>query len=78
MQRHVLDDSVTLVEDGKNRDALAHRGDAGRVGSERHGLVADDRLRAGLFALLARGERERRQTDRCSREPHGYSGIQGS
>jgi hypothetical protein len=36
VERNVLDDAVTLVEDSEHRDALRHGRDAGLVGSDRH------------------------------------------
>jgi hypothetical protein len=78
MERNVLDDSVALVEDADDCDALCH----GRhtaltvcggcdLPSAGHGRVPL------LSALAARGECERGQ-QRCGNAFHAYSGIQGS
>jgi hypothetical protein len=78
MERHVLDDSVALVEDAEHGDALRHRSHSalprrGRLhlGHSRRGAVLLRRIPP------ARGERDRDQ-QRSEKRPHAYSGIHGS
>jgi hypothetical protein len=77
VQSDVLDDPVALVEDAEDRDPLRHRRDPRLVDAGRRRSVGDHRP-GGIFVAplpAARGEQER--DNRCSREAHAYSGIQG-
>jgi hypothetical protein len=74
-----LGDSVALVEDAQDRDALRHRSHSGLV----HACGSRDIPRSLIlhrFLLLsasARGKRQREQ-QWCGGLVHAYSGIQGS
>jgi hypothetical protein len=77
-QRHVLDDSIALVENPEHRDALRHRRDSTLPCRRRRRVRR--RRRNGILLLGAAatsGERKRSQ-QRCGKPRHFYSGIQGS
>jgi hypothetical protein len=75
---HVLDDSVALVEDSEDRDALRHRSDAALPGCRHRHVLGRPRSHVLLLrALAACAERERNH-QRCRELSHAYSGIQGS
>jgi hypothetical protein len=85
-QGQVARNAVALVEQSQHRDALRHRGGAGRLAS--HGLRDVDgvglRFRGVLPVLLlgaagpagAKGE-QRRQRQDLGRPGHAQSGVQG-
>jgi hypothetical protein len=56
VQRDVADDTVTLVEDGEDRDPLRHRGNARLIGRRR--FARGPLLVLLLHAAVAGGERE--------------------
>jgi hypothetical protein len=59
MQRDVLDDAVTLVEDAEHRDALRHRRHSGLVGARLPGAgVAHGRRGCILLVAAAPACRE--------------------
>ena len=78
LQGEIADDAVALVEQGDDRDALGHRGDAGGVDPRRRfsgdNLVIDRGL---LGSAIARRERQanRGQPD-GSHHGHAWSGVQ--
>jgi hypothetical protein len=78
MERNILNNPVALVEDGEHRDALAHRGHARSIGTERHRLIADHRLRRILLVTLAARGKSEGDQQRNGETLHVYSGIQGS
>ena len=74
----VLNDTVALVEDCKNGDALRHRRHAGLIGRGRGGpVVQRPRTRLWLVGTIARGQGQR-QYERNGDPRHAYSGIHGS
>jgi hypothetical protein len=78
MQRDILHDSVALVEDPEDRDALRHRSHSALAGCGRRGFAGG--WAAGVLLLgaaPASGERECQQ-QRCASSSHAYSGIHGS
>jgi hypothetical protein len=77
-QRHVLDDSVALVEDPEHRDALRHRRDSTLPCRRRRRVRR--RRRNGILLLGAAATSGERKPDqqRCGKPRHFYSGIQGS
>jgi hypothetical protein len=78
VQRDILHDAITLVEDADDGDALRHRRHAALTGRGRgHILVGGRGILLSLTAATTRGQRERDQ-QRCGSSFHAYSGIQGS
>jgi hypothetical protein len=79
MKGQRLHDSVALVENTEDCDALRHRRDAALPGRRRRHIGASRRRRVLLlFPAPARDERKREQQG-CGEGPlHVYSGIQGS
>jgi hypothetical protein len=78
VERDILDDPVTLVEDAEHGDALRHWGDRLLGCGPRLAPRGLGRWRIlPLRAAAARGERERDQ-QRSGEFPHAYSGIHGS
>jgi hypothetical protein len=76
-QGHRLGNAVALVQDAEHGDALRHRGDAALPAGRRRRLPCLRQRRSLLLvALAAGGEGQRGQRD--ARDPHVYSGIQGS
>jgi len=61
VERDILDDAVTLVEDAQHRDALRHRSHLALPCSRRHDLPHRRRRVLLLGALAAGGERQRNQ-----------------
>jgi hypothetical protein len=80
MEHDVLDDSVALVEDSEDRDALRHRRDSALPGGGRRDLLAGRRRILLLRAAPTPRQGDQRQPDqqRCERPHHAYSGIHGS
>jgi hypothetical protein len=78
VKRHILYDTVALVEDGQHRDALAHRGHAGLIHAGRRRGIGDHRLRGVLLIAFAARDKRERQDQSCGRLEHAYSGIHGS
>jgi hypothetical protein len=76
MEGNVLHDSVALVEDAEDRDALGHGRDARLARRSGPRLVADCIPLLRLLAAAARGDGQREQQN--DRALHCYSGIQGS
>jgi hypothetical protein len=78
VQRHILHDSVALVEDAENGNALSHRRHAALPRRGRwHALRRDRRVLLLLAAAPARRQHEGDQ-QRCGTLRHVYSGIHGS
>jgi hypothetical protein len=77
MKRDVLDDTVALVEDSEDRDALRHRSDSSLAVGGRGDLPSRKR-RIGLLAALPARTKSERSQQRCSDTSHAYLGIQGS
>jgi hypothetical protein len=78
VERDVLDDSVALVENAQNRDALGHRRDSALPGGRGgDGLGGARRIVVLLAAASATGKREANQ-NRSGEPHHAYSGTHGS
>jgi hypothetical protein len=75
MERDVLDDSVALVEDAEDGDALRHWRDIGLIDA-RTRLLRGALIRL-VGAAVARRQRNADQ-QRYGEFPHAYSGIHGS
>jgi hypothetical protein len=77
VERHRLDDAVTLVEYAQCSQPLGHRSDAAFAIGGGPRLPSWRQRHILILALAARGERQRDQ-QRCRGLFHAYSGIQGS
>jgi hypothetical protein len=77
MERDILHDAVTFVEDTQHGDALRHRCHAGLVRIDGRPSIVGSGV--GLLLMTAPAGRERqRKHERSGDRPHDYSGIQGS
>jgi hypothetical protein len=79
LQREIADDSVALVEQAENRDALGHRSDAGFIHLRRRRTDGDRIAFFGnLLVLLAAAgsqDRRRQQESGASRPQSGVHGV---
>ena len=78
VQRDILDDAVTLVENAKHRHALRHWRHPSLAVSRRGGLARGRKGRVLLLGALAAGDKRKRDQQRNCGLSHAYSGIEGS
>ena len=80
MERDVADNSIALVEDPEDRDALRHRshGLALRKRASFRSRNAIGDLIGLIAAAIAGRKRDQRARQQDARADHPYSGIQGS